>query len=47
MDVHEYLGVLRRGVVFIVLGVVLGLLGGRGCAVDGGSQLRGRPRGTW
>ena len=28
MDVHEYLGVLRRGVVFIVLGVLLGLLGG-------------------
>lgn len=28
MDVHEYLGVLRRGVVFIVLGVILGLLGG-------------------
>ncbi len=28
MDVHEYLGVLRRGLVFIVLGVVLGLAGG-------------------
>jgi capsular exopolysaccharide synthesis family protein len=28
MDVHEYLGVLRRGVVFIVLGIMLGLLGG-------------------
>ncbi len=28
MDVHEYLGVLRRGVVFIVLGILLGLLGG-------------------
>ncbi|MGN6503046.1 MAG: YveK family protein, partial [Pseudolysinimonas sp.] len=28
MDIHEYLGVLRRGVVFIVLGVLLGLGGG-------------------
>ena len=24
MDVHEHLGVLRRGLVFILLGVVLG-----------------------
>ncbi|HTL40552.1 MAG TPA: AAA family ATPase, partial [Pseudolysinimonas sp.] len=28
MDIHEYLGVLRRGLVFIVLGVLLGLGGG-------------------
>ncbi|HEV7741044.1 MAG TPA: polysaccharide biosynthesis tyrosine autokinase, partial [Pseudolysinimonas sp.] len=28
MDIHEYLGVLRRGLVFIVLGVLIGLLGG-------------------
>lgn len=28
MDVHEYLGVLRRGIVLIVLWVLLGILGG-------------------
>ncbi|HWM34301.1 MAG TPA: polysaccharide biosynthesis tyrosine autokinase, partial [Pseudolysinimonas sp.] len=28
MDVHEYLGVLRRGALLIVIGVLVGLLGG-------------------
>ncbi|HEX7835098.1 MAG TPA: polysaccharide biosynthesis tyrosine autokinase, partial [Pseudolysinimonas sp.] len=36
MDVHEYLGVLRRGVVLIVLGVLLGLLGGLAAQPAGG-----------
>jgi capsular exopolysaccharide synthesis family protein len=28
MDIHEYLGVLRRGIVLILLGVLLGIAGG-------------------
>jgi succinoglycan biosynthesis transport protein ExoP len=28
MDIHEYLGVLRRGAVLILIGIVLGLAGG-------------------
>lgn len=28
MDIHDYLGVLRRGIVLIVVGVLLGLAGG-------------------
>ena len=28
MDIHEYLGVLRRGIVLIVVGVLIGLAGG-------------------
>lgn len=28
MDIHEYIGVLRRGVVLIVIGILVGLAGG-------------------